>query len=105
MVQWFLPDNWVYLIEDDLVIIAESLEECVRKLLTTLLLEYFSQYFDGTWKKCRTGRENVLPARITSPGFKFNIFDSLLKLASGIIFYLLNLSANLLFHTYMYKHR
>ena len=34
------------------------------------------------------------------PGFKFNFFDSLLKLASGIIFYLLNLSANLLFHTY-----
>ena len=33
-------------------------------------------------------------------GFKFNFFDSLLKLASGIIFYLLNLSANLLFHTY-----
>ena len=32
-------------------------------------------------------------------GFKFNFFDSLLKLASGIIFYLLNLSANLLFHT------
>ena len=30
-------------------------------------------------------------------GFKFNFFDSLLKLASGIIFYLLNLSANLLF--------
>ena len=35
-----------------------------------------------------------------STGFKFNFFDSLLKLASGIIFYLLNLSANLLFHTY-----
>ena len=33
------------------------------------------------------------------PGFKFNFFDSLLKLANGI-FYLLNLSANLLFHTY-----
>ena len=33
-------------------------------------------------------------------GFKFNFFDSLLKLASSIIFYLLNLSANLLFHTY-----
>ena len=33
-------------------------------------------------------------------GFKFNFFDSLLKLASSIIFYLLNLLANLLFHTY-----
>ena len=39
-------------------------------------------------------------ASYQSPGFKFNFFDSLLKLASGIIFYLLNLSANLLFHTY-----
>ena len=29
-------------------------------------------------------------------GFKFNFFDSLLKLASGIIFYLLNLSANVM---------
>ena len=37
-----------------------------------------------------------------SPGFKFNFCDSLLKLASGIIFYLLKLSANLLFHTYKY---
>ena len=37
---------------------------------------------------------------LTAAGFKFNFFDSLLKLASGIIFYLLNLSANLLFHTY-----
>ena len=36
----------------------------------------------------------------TKAGFKFNFFDSLLKLASGIIFYLLNLTANLLFHTY-----
>ena len=36
----------------------------------------------------------------TIAGFKFNFFGSLLKLASGIIFYLLNLSANLLFHTY-----
>ena len=36
----------------------------------------------------------------STAGFKFNFFDSLLKLASGIIFYLLNLSANLLFHTY-----
>ena len=36
----------------------------------------------------------------SNSGFKFNFFDSLLKLASGIIFYLLNLSANLLFHTY-----
>ena len=36
------------------------------------------------------------------PGFKFNFLDSLLKLASAIIFYLLNLSANLLFH--IYKH-
>ena len=35
-------------------------------------------------------------------GFKFNFFDSLLKLARSIIFYLLNLSANLLFHTYKY---
>ena len=35
-------------------------------------------------------------------GSNLNIFDSLLKLASGIIFYLLNLSANLLFH--IYKH-
>ena len=33
-------------------------------------------------------------------GFKFNFFDGFLKLASGIIFYLLNLSTNLLFHTY-----
>ena len=32
-------------------------------------------------------------------GFKFNFFDSLLKLASGIIFHLLNLPAYLLFHT------
>ena len=39
-------------------------------------------------------------AACANPGFKFNFFDSLLKLASGIIFYLLNLSANLLFHTY-----
>ena len=31
-------------------------------------------------------------------GFKFNFSDNLLKLASGIIFYLLNLSANLIFH-------
>ena len=30
-------------------------------------------------------------------GFKFNFLDSLLKLASSTIFYLLNLSANLLF--------
>ena len=37
---------------------------------------------------------------IIQAGFKFNFFDSLLKLASVIIFYLLNLSANLLFHTY-----
>ena len=37
---------------------------------------------------------------VTGPGFKFNFFDSLLKLGGGIIFYLLNLSANLLFHTY-----
>ena len=35
-------------------------------------------------------------------GFKFNFFDSLLKLACGIIFDLLNLSANLLF--LIYKH-
>ena len=39
---------------------------------------------------------------MSTPGFKFNFFDSLLKLASGIIFYLLNLSANFLFH--IYKH-
>ena len=32
--------------------------------------------------------------------FFFIFFDSLLKLASSIIFYLLNLSANLHFHTY-----
>ena len=30
-------------------------------------------------------------------GFKFNFFDSLLKLASSIIFYLLNLSATCFF--------
>ena len=30
-------------------------------------------------------------------GIKFNIFDSLLKLASDIIFHLLNLTVNLLF--------
>ena len=40
--------------------------------------------------------------KVDGSGFKFNFFDSLLKLASGIIFYLLNLSANLLFH--IYKH-
>ena len=34
---------------------------------------------------------------VTKAGFKFNFFISLLKLASHIIFYLLNLSANLLF--------
>ena len=39
------------------------------------------------------------PKRETQ-GSNFNFFDSLLKLASGFIFYLLNLSANLLFHTY-----
>ena len=40
------------------------------------------------------------PQYLLPTGFKFNLFDSLLKLASDIIFYLLNLSANLLFHTY-----
>ena len=40
------------------------------------------------------------PVPMCRPGFKFNFFDSLLKLASSIIFYLLNLSANLLFHAY-----
>ena len=38
---------------------------------------------------------------VQQSGFKFNFFDGLLKLASGIIFYLLNLSTNLLFHTYI----
>ena len=46
----------------------------------------------------------ILNARVdvknNKAGFKFNFFDSLLKLASGIIFYVLNPSANLLFHTY-----
>ena len=48
-------------------------------------------------------KQMIHPAlRVTTElitGFKFNFFDSLLKLASGIIFYLLNHSANLLFHT------
>ena len=39
------------------------------------------------------------PRKDQPAGFKFNFFDSLLKLASGIIFHLLNLSAYLLFHT------
>ena len=39
-------------------------------------------------------------AKNMSSRFKFNFFDSLLKLASGIIFYLLNLSDNLPLHTY-----
>ena len=45
-------------------------------------------------------RDGKVPYDWEQTGFKFNFFDSLLKLASGIIFYLLNLSANLLFHTY-----
>ena len=34
---------------------------------------------------------------LSKPGFKFNFFDSLLRLASSIIFYLLNLSATCFF--------
>ena len=59
---------------------------------------------------CHTQPSPVLPGKFTLymylsfssfvTGFKFNFFDSLLKLASGIIFYVLNPSANLLFHTY-----
>ena len=30
------------------------------------LLEYPSQYFDGTLKKCRTGRDDMLPTRMTT---------------------------------------
>ena len=37
------------------------------------------------------------PGKDSTPGIKFNIFDSLLKLASDIIFHLLNLTVNLLF--------
>ena len=43
---------------------------------------------------------DMLSTNEINSGFKFKFFDSLLKLASGFIFYLLNLSANLLFHTY-----
>ena len=55
------------------------------------------------WKGGSTGsrkKSNEIEKQTLFAGFKFNFFDSLLKLASGIIFYLLNLSANLLFHTY-----
>ena len=41
---------------------------------------------------------DIVPVRIiTWSGFKFNFFDSLLKFASSIIFYLLNLSATCFF--------
>ena len=46
------------------------------------------------------GRVSFKSNFLQETGFKFNFLDSLLKLASGIIFYLLNLSANMLFHTY-----
>ena len=51
-------------------------------------------------KTISSERRRAVEQPISSSGFKFNFFDSLLKLASGIIFYLLNLSAMLLFHTY-----
>ena len=38
--------------------------------------------------------------KLNRTGFKFNFYDGLLKSASGNYFYLLNLSANLLFHSW-----
>ena len=66
-------------------------KSCSNNLWTSLLIH--GLWFDKTVS-------NIILHRYLQSGFKFNFFDSLLKLASSIIFYLLNLSANLLFHTY-----
>ena len=37
--------------------------------LSALYLEYPLEYFDGTWQKCRTGRDDVLHTRMTTLPF------------------------------------
>ena len=37
--------------------------------MSALKLEYSSEYFDGTWQKCRTGPDDVLHTRMTTLPF------------------------------------